>query len=216
MGARWRPTPQQLVQVLVGLWLFGTGEALVVSSKLGNSPWTVFAEGVSKHTPLSIGGATLVTSFFVLLWWIPLRELPGLGTLLNAVVIGVSIDATLALLPHLHPLALRWASLLGGVALVGLASGLYLTAALGPGPRDGLMTGLHARVGFPLAAVRTAIEVTAVSIGWALGGTVGIGSVLFALLIGHAVSHAVRWIGPYAAAPRAPRAPRAPARAEAR
>jgi uncharacterized protein len=210
MGARWRPTPHQLVQCLIGLWLFGTGEALVIASKLGNSPWSVFAQGVSKHTPLSIGGATLLISFFVLLWWIPLRELPGLGTVLNAIVIGLSIDATLALLPHLHSLGVRWVSLLGGIALVGLASGLYLTAALGPGPRDGLMTGLNARYGWPLAAVRTAIEVTAVSIGWALGGTVGIGSVLFALLIGHAVSHAVRRIGPYAAPPRSP------ARAEAR
>jgi uncharacterized membrane protein YczE len=210
MGARWRPTPHQLVQVLIGLWLFGMGEALVVASELGNSPWTVFAEGVSKHTPLSIGGATVVISVFVLLCWIPLRELPGLGTLLNAVIIGVSIDATLALLPHLSSLAVRWAALLGGIALVGFASGLYLTAALGPGPRDGLMTGMNARFGWPLAAVRTAIELTAVTVGWFLDGTVGIGSVLFALLIGHAVSFGVRRIGPYAAAPRHP------ARAEAR
>jgi uncharacterized membrane protein YczE len=170
----------------------------------------VFAEGVSKHTPLSIGGATVVISAFVLLCWIPLRELPGLGTLLNAVIIGVSIDATLSLLPHLDALPVRWVALLGGIALVGFASGLYLTAALGPGPRDGLMTGLHARFGWPLAAVRTAIELTAVTSGWILGGTVGIGSVLFALLIGHAVSFGVRRIGPYAATPRRP------ARAEAR
>ena len=203
MGARWRPTPHQLVQVLIGLWLFGMGEALVVSSELGNSPWTVFAEGVSKHTPLSIGGATVVTSALVLLCWIPLRERLGLGTVLNAVIIGISIDATLALLPHLGSLAVRWAALLGGIALVGLASGLYLTAALGPGPRDGLMTGLNARYGWPLAAVRTGIEVTAVTIGWLLDGTVGIGSVLFALLIGHAVSFAVRRIAPHAAPPRA-------------
>ena len=210
MGARWRPTPHQLVQVLIGLWLFGMGEALVVASELGNSPWTVLAEGVSRHTPLSIGAATLVISFVVLLCWIPLRELPGLGTLLNAVIVGVSIDATLALLPHLGALAVRWVALLGGIALVGFASGLYLTAALGPGPRDGLMTGLHARFGWPLAAVRTAIELTAVTSGWILGGTVGIGSVLFALLIGHAVSFGVRRIGPYAAVPRQP------ARADAR
>jgi uncharacterized membrane protein YczE len=209
MGARWRPTTRQLVQVLIGLWLFGMGEALVVASELGNSPWTVLAEGVSKHTPLSIGGATLVISFLVLLCWIPLREVPGLGTVLNAVIIGVSIDATLALLPHLSTLAVRWTALLGGIALVGLASGLYLTAALGPGPRDGLMTGMNARFGWPLAAVRTGIELTAVTIGWLLGGTVGIGSLLFALLIGHAVSFGVRRIGPHAA-------PRRPVRAEAR
>jgi uncharacterized membrane protein YczE len=203
MGARWRPTPHQRRQVRGGLWVFGMGEALVVASELGNSPWTVLAEGLSRHTPLSIGAATLTISFLVLLCWIPLRELPGLGTVLNAILVGISIDVTLALLPHLGSLALRWVSLLGGIALVGLASGLYLTAALGPGPRDGLMTGLNARYGWPLAAVRTGIEVSAVTIGWALGGTVGIGSVLFALLIGHAVSFGVRRVGPYAAPARA-------------
>ncbi|MEA2410953.1 MAG: hypothetical protein QOC77_1514 [Thermoleophilaceae bacterium] len=203
MGARWRPTPWQLVQVLVGLWLFGTGEALIVAAKLGNSPWTVLAQGVSKHTPLSIGAATFAISMLVLLCWIPLREWPGLGTLLNAIVIGVAIDTTLALLPHIDSHAVRWASLLGGICIVGLGSGLYLTAALGPGPRDGLMTGLHARFGWPLAAVRTGIELTAVTAGFFLGGTVGVGSVLFALLIGHAVSLGVRRLGPYAAPGRA-------------
>jgi uncharacterized membrane protein YczE len=203
MRARWRPTPWQLVQVLAGLWLFGTGEALVVASELGNSPWTVLAEGVSKHTPLSIGAATFSISVLVLLCWIPLREWPGLGTVLNAIVIGVAIDATLALLPHLDSHGVRWVALLGGIAIVGLGSGLYLTAALGPGPRDGLMTGLHARFGWPLAAVRTGIELTAVTAGFLLGGTVGVGSVLFALLIGHAVSFGVRRIGPYAAPARA-------------
>jgi uncharacterized protein len=204
MGARWRPTPWQLAQVLVGLWLFGTGEALIVAAKLGNSPWTVLAQGVSRHTPLSIGAATFAISVLVLLCWIPLREWPGLGTVLNAVVIGVAIDATLALLPHLGSHVVRWAALLGGTAVVGLGSGLYLTAALGPGPRDGLMTGLHARFGWPLAAVRTGIELTAVTAGFLLGGRVGVGSVLFALLIGHAVSFAVKRLGPYAAPARTP------------
>jgi uncharacterized membrane protein YczE len=203
MGARWRPTPWQLTQVLVGLWLFGTGDALIVAAKLGNSPWTVLAQGVSKHTPLSIGAATFAISVAVLLCWIPLREWPGLGTVLNAVVIGVAIDSTLALLPHLDSLVVRWAALFAGIAIVGLGSGLYLTAALGPGPRDGLMTGLHARFGWPLAAVRTGIELTAVTAGFLLGGTVGVGSVLFALLIGHAVSFGVKRIGPHAAPARA-------------
>jgi uncharacterized membrane protein YczE len=204
MGARWRPTPWQLTQVLVGLWLFGTGDALIVAAKLGNSPWTVLAQGVSKHTPLSIGAATFAISVAVLLCWIPLREWPGLGTVLNAVVIGVAIDSTLALLPHLDSLVVRWVALFAGIAIVGLGSGLYLTAALGPGPRDGLMTGLHARFGWPLAAVRTGIELTAVTAGFLLGGTVGVGSVLFALLIGHAVSFGVKRIGPHAAPARAP------------
>jgi uncharacterized membrane protein YczE len=203
MGARWRPTPWQLVQVLVGLWLFGTGEALIVAAKLGNSPWTVLAQGVSKHTPLSIGAATFAISVVVLLCWIPLREWPGLGTVLNAVVIGVAIDVTLELLPSLDSHGARWTGLFAGIAIVGLGSGLYLTAALGPGPRDGLMTGLHARFGWPLAGVRTGIELTAVTLGFLLGGRVGVGSVLFALLIGHAVSFGVRRIGPYAAPARA-------------
>jgi uncharacterized membrane protein YczE len=184
------------------LWIFGTGEALLVASELGNSPWTVLAEGVSKRTPLSIGAATLLISVLVLLCWIPLRERPGLGTVLNAIVIGVSIDVTLALLPHESALAVRWSSLLAGIALVGLGSGLYLTAALGPGPRDGLMTGLNARRGWPLAAVRTGIELTAVTSGYLLGGTVGLGSLLFAVLIGHAVSFGVRRIAPHAAQAR--------------
>lgn len=204
MRSRWRPTPGQLVQVLVGLWIFGMGEALLVASELGNSPWTVLAEGVSKHTPLSIGGATLAIGAVVLLCWIPLSERPGLGTVLNSIVIGISIDVTLGWLPSLDALAVRWAAMFAGIAVVGLGSGLYLTAALGPGPRDGLMTGLHARNGWPLAAVRTGIELTAVTIGFLLGGTVGIGSLLFALLIGHAVSYAVRTLEPRAAAGRAP------------
>jgi uncharacterized membrane protein YczE len=204
MASRWRPTPRQLAQVLVGLWIFGVGEAMLVASELGNSPWTVLAEGVSKHTPLSIGGATLAIAAVVLLCWIPLSEKPGLGTVLNSIVIGASIDVTLELLPGLDSLAVRWVAALAGIAVVGLGSGLYLTAALGPGPRDGLMTGLHARNGWPLAAVRTGIELTAVAAGFLLGGTVGVGSLLFALLIGHAVSFGVRRIEPHAAAGRAP------------
>jgi uncharacterized protein len=204
MGSRWRPTPGQLVQVLVGLWIFGMGEALLVASELGNSPWTVLAEGVSLHTPLSIGGATLAIGAAVLLCWIPLRERPGLGTVLNSIVIGISIDVTLDWLPAPDSLGARWVTMFAGIAVVGLGSGLYLTAALGPGPRDGLMTGLHARNGWSLAAVRTGIELTAVTIGFLLGGTVGIGSLLFALLIGHAVSFGVRRMQPHAAPGRAP------------
>lgn len=146
MDSRWRPSPGQLAQVLVGLWIFGMGEALLVASELGNSPWTVLAEGVSKHSPLSIGAATLAIGAAVLLCWIPLSERPGLGTILNSIVIGISIDVTLELLPSLDSPGVRWVSLLGGIAVVGLGSGLYLTARLGPGPRDGLMTGLHARM----------------------------------------------------------------------
>jgi uncharacterized protein len=186
------------VTVLAGQWLFGTGEALLVGAGLGNSPWTTLAQGVSIHTPFSIGVATQLIGFAVLLCWIPLREKPGLGTILNAIVIGFAIDVTLAYLPDEHALAVRVVSLIAGIAVVGLGSGLYLTAALGPGPRDGLMTGLNARFGWPLAAVRTAIELSVTAGGFALGGKVGIGTVAFALLIGPAVARSVHLIAPRA------------------
>jgi uncharacterized membrane protein YczE len=186
--------------VVVGLWLFGMGEALVVASELGNSPWTVLAEGVSLHTPLSIGAATFAIGAIVLLFWIPLRTRPGLGTVLNGIVIGLSIDVTLSILPSETALATRWGSLFLGIAFVGAGSGLYLTAALGPGPRDGIMTGVSRIYGWPLAAVRACIELTAVTAGVILGGTAGVGSLLFALLVGPAVGLGVRVVGPFAAA----------------
>ena len=191
MTSRWRASPRRLARLLFGLWLFGTGEGLVLTSELGNSPWTVFAEGVSEQTLLSVGAATVATSFALLLLWIPLRERPGLGTILNAVVVGVAIDVTAAVVGH-APLGVRVVELLGGIALVGIGSGFYINAALGPGPRDGLMTGLHRRTGRPIWIVRGTIEVTALSIGYALGGTVGLGTVAFAALIGPAVALSLR------------------------
>jgi uncharacterized protein len=186
---------------MLGLALFGAGEGLVVASALGNSPWTVFAEGVSVQTPLTVGGATVATSFAVLLLWIPLRERPGLGTISNAVLVGVWIDVTLALVGDPSGLLTRSAVLLSGIALVGLGSGLYLGAALGPGPRDGLMTGLHRRTGVRIAPVRTGIEVTALLVGFALGGTVGVGTLAFAVLVGPAVATGVRLLPGRAAGP---------------
>jgi uncharacterized protein len=173
--------------------VFGVGEGLVVASELGNSPWSVFAEGLEVQTPLTIGAATFATSAVVLLCWIPLGERRlGLGTLLNALIIAVMIDVTLWALPALHALGVRWGAVFAGIACVGVGSGLYLTADLGPGPRDGLMTGIHARTGWPIWAVRTGIESTAVAVGWVLGGTVGAASLLFALLVGPAVPTALR------------------------
>jgi uncharacterized membrane protein YczE len=204
LASSWRPTPRQLAQVLVGLWLFGVGEALVVASELGNSPWTVLAEGVSLHSPLSIGAATFAIGVVVLLCWIPLRTRPGLGTILNAIVIGVSIDVTLSILPPETALPVRWGSVFAGIACVGAGSGLYLTAALGPGPRDGIMTGLSRLYGWPLAGVRACIELTAVTLGVLLGGRAGIGSLLFALLVGPAVGLGVRVVGPRPAPAPAP------------
>jgi uncharacterized membrane protein YczE len=191
----WRPTPAQLARLLPGLWIFGTGEACLVHARLGNSPWTVLAEGVSKHTPLEIGGATVVISFAVMLLWIPLRQRPGFGTVMNAVVIGVAIDVMLPLLPGPGGLSWRYAYVFAGIALVAIGSGFYLTARLGPGPRDGLMTGLHFRTGRSLRLLRTLIEGTALVAGFALGGRVGVGTLAFALLVGPGVQTAVRALG---------------------
>lgn len=186
-----KPFWLRLAQILPGLWLFGMGEAAIVHAELGNSPWTVFAEGVAKHTPLSIGAATVAISFGVLLMWFPLRQRPGLGTVLNAILIGVAIDATLPWLPGPGGWLGQAAFVAAGIALVGIGSGFYLTARLGPGPRDGLMTGLHRRTGRSLRLVRTVIEGSALVAGAILGGTVGLGTVAFALLVGPAVQAGV-------------------------
>ena len=208
--SRWRASPARLAKLLVGLWIFGTGEAILVHVALGNGPWTVLAEGVSLHTPLSIGMATQLIGVAVLLGWIPLRVRPGLGTICNVILIGVAIDVMLPLLPGPGGIVGRFAGLVGGVALIGLGSGLYLTTALGPGPRDGWMTGLHRRFGWPLSAVRMGIELTVMLGGWLLGGTVGLGTVAFAVLIGPAVGTAVRLLGKPVAGPMVPPgAPRA-------
>lgn len=189
----WRPGRRRLAQLVAGLLVFGAGEGLVVVAAFGNSPWTVFAEGIASQTPLSIGAATVVVSFVLLLLFIPLRVRVGLGTVLNAVLVGLALDATVALLGP-SPLPVRVAELLGGVALIGLASGLYLGTALGPGPRDGLMTGLHERTGRPLGWIRAGIELSALAGGVLLGGSAGIGTVVFAVLIGPAVATGVRLI----------------------
>jgi len=191
-ASRWRARPAQLLRLLPGLWLFGTGEALLVLAGLGNTPWTVLAQGVSLHTPLSIGAATLVIGVLVLCGWLPLHERPGLGTLSNVVVISLAIDVMLPLLAAPSSMAVRAAVLLCGILLIGAGSGLYLSAELGPGPRDGWMTGLHRRYGWPLPAVRFGIEAGVLVAGWTLGGTVGVGTVVFALLIGPAVGAGVK------------------------
>jgi len=190
-ASRWRARPAQLLRLLPGLWLFGSGEALLISADLGNTPWTVLAQGVSLHTPLSIGAATFMIGLLVLCGWLPLRERPGLGTVSNVVVISLAIDVMLPLLAVPSSGGARAAALLFGVLLIGAGSGLYLSAELGPGPRDGWMTGLHRRFGWPLSAVRFGIEAGVLVVGWALGGTVGIGTGVFVLLIGPAVGTGV-------------------------
>ena len=190
--SRWRARPSTFAVLSVGLWLFGTGEALLVAAELGNGPWTVLAQGVAARTSLTIGAATFLLSLVVLALWIPLRERPGLGTIANAVVIAAALQVGVWFLPHPDPAWLKIVFVFAGVALIGLGSGLYLTTNLGPGPRDGWMTGIHRRFDIPVARVRLGIELTVLALGWLLGGTVGFGTVVFALLIGPSVGWGLR------------------------
>ena len=186
--------PRRLVQLFVGLTLFGASMAMMLRGALGLNPWDVFHQGLSHHVGWSYGSVVIVASFAVLLLWIPLRQRPGLGTLANAVWIGLATDATLAVLPAPAGRPGAVALMLGGVLLNGVASALYIGSQLGPGPRDGLMTGLHERTGVSLRIVRTAIEIVVLLIGWLLGGTVGVGTVLYALAIGPLVQFFLpRW-----------------------
>ena len=184
---RWRPRPVTLAVLVAGLAVFGLGEALVVKGGLGVSPWTVLAQGLALRLGWSIGWTTLLVGATVLLLWIPLRERPGPGTLLNILVISGTLGVAVATLPTPTALGLRVAAVLLGVALVGVGSGMYLTCNLGPGPRDGWMTGIHHRTGWPVARVRFAIEAAVLASGWLIGGTVGFGTLLFGTLVGPSV-----------------------------
>lgn len=183
-----RPRVTTLFFLSIGLFLFGLGETLLISAGLGVSPWTVLAQGVAIYTGTSIGVTTFVISIFVLLTWIPLRQRPGIGTILNVFIISATIEFVLPLLPTPLSYVLQTVEVVAGILLVGLGSGIYLIANLGPGSRDGLMTGLQRVTKMPIAWVRIGIEITVVLCGWALGGVVGIGTVMFALGIGPAVS----------------------------
>jgi uncharacterized membrane protein YczE len=184
---------RRLPQLFIGLVLYGVSLGLMVRGNVGLAPWDVLHSGLIQHVPITLGQAVVVMSFVVLLLWIPLREKPGLGTIANALVVGFSADATLWLLEEPEALAARVALMLGGVALCGLASGLYIGAQLGRGPRDGLMTGLHRRTGLSLRLVRTALEVAVVLVGLALGGVLGLGTVVYALAIGPLTQLMLPW-----------------------
>ena len=175
---------RRLAQLYAGLVLYGASMALQIRAGLGLDPWDVFHQGVSDRTGLSFGTVVIITGAIVLLAWIPLRQRPGFGTVSNVFVIGIAVDVALALLPDAGSLPVGAAMLVAGVALNGVAGGAYIGAGLGPGPRDGLMTGLVRRTGRSVRLVRTSIEVTVLIAGAALGGTVGIGTVVYALSIG--------------------------------
>jgi uncharacterized membrane protein YczE len=172
----------------------GAGIGLMAGADLGLGPWDVLHQGLAERTGLTLGLLNILVGAAVLALWVPLRIRPGIGTVLNVVIIGLVVDATLALLPALESLPVQVAAMVGGVVLMGVGSGLYIGAGLGPGPRDGLMTGLAAR-GHSVRSVRTALEVTVLVLGWLLGGTVGVGTVVLAVAIGPLVQACLEWFG---------------------
>ncbi|MEQ8409009.1 MAG: hypothetical protein RKH07_12100 [Gammaproteobacteria bacterium] len=190
-----KPRLPTLFWLCFGLTLFGLGEACLIAAGAGVSPWTVLAQGIGLQLHLTIGWATFVCSLLVLFLWVPLKQLPGLGTILNAVIISAAIGLSLPYLPNPNFLPLQLLEVVVGILLVGLGSGLYLVAQLGPGPRDGLMTGLQRVTDLPIAWVRMAIEVSVVLLGWLLGGTFGAGTLLFAIGIGWSVSLGLYLVG---------------------
>lgn len=175
---------RRIPQLLLGLVLYGVSMALMIRGALGVMPWDVLHQGIALHVPLSFGHIVIATSLLVLLLWIPLRQHVGLGTVSNALVIGLVVDPALALIPEQGALPARIALMLAGIVLNAVATAMYIGAQLGPGPRDGLMTGLAARTGLSLRLVRTGLEVAVVLLGWALGGQFGLATVLYALAIG--------------------------------
>lgn len=187
-NSRWDLSPLRVLILFFGLAIFGLGDSLFIQAGIGNAPWTVFAEGLTYKTGMSIGFATFVISVFVLLLWIPLNERPGFGTISNIVLIATFIELGTHIFPEANSFAVGIIYNFIGISLVGIGSALYITCGLGPGPRDGAMTGLHYRTGVRVGRVRMAIEVTVLAIGFLMGGTVGVGTALFALFIGQSVA----------------------------
>lgn len=187
---------KRIIRLLIGLVLFGAGCGLMVRAGWGVDPWTVLAEGLSVHTGIGVGWIANILGAIVLLAWIPLRQRPGIGTVANVLLVGSSMQATLAVVPTSATPVLSAALLALGIATVAFASGMYITTGFGPGPRDGLMTGLNARLGWPIWVCRLLVESTVLVLGWLLGGTVGIGTLVFAVAIGPLVHHAMRLFQP--------------------
>lgn len=193
-GSYWRAAPTTVAVLVLGLLLFGAGEGSLIAAKLGNTPWTVLAQGVARRTPLDIGAATIAISVCVLIGWVPLRQRPGLGTVSNVILIGVALDIASRIAPEPHRIGWRLVQVAVGIMLVGLGSAFYLTANLGPGPRDGWMTGIHRATGLGIATVRTSIEVAVLAAGLALGGHAGWATLAFAALVGFALAGTFRLI----------------------
>mgnify|MGYP001449472986 FL=1 len=182
-----KPRSVTLVMLVIGLFLFGLGEAIIIGSGSGVSPWTVLAQGISMRSNLSIGVATFLISVSILIFWIPLKQIPGIGTVLNAIIIASAIDLTLPYLPRPDTTFFKILQASFGILIVGIGSGIYLSSNLGPGPRDGLMVGLQKKTNTAIPVIRTFIELSAVTLGWFLGGVVGIGTILFVFGVGPCV-----------------------------
>ncbi len=189
--SRWDLSPSRVLILFGGLFIFGIGDSLLIQGNIGNAPWSVLAQGVSKHLDITMGWSTFLMSALVLLAWIPLREKPGFGTISNIIIIAAAIEVGVTFIP----LQSNYISGIGlsllGIGMVGAASALYITCGLGPGPRDGLMTGIHQKTDIRVGRVRFAIEATVTTVGWLLGGRLGLGTLLFALLIGQSVAVAL-------------------------
>ena len=184
MPLNFRPRFITLFFLVIGLWIFGTGEAILIGAGIGVSPWTVLAQGITEQTNFTVGMSTFIVGVLVLFFWIPLREMPGIGTILNIILISMSIDVMAPFIPdqtELFPAIIQSSV---GIILVGIGSAFYLTANLGPGPRDGWMTGIQKRTNWPIGRVRVGIEILVLSLGVLLGGTFGIGTIMFAVGIG--------------------------------
>ena len=192
-----KPQSITLIYLILGLILFGLGETLLITAGVGVSPWTVLAQGISFKTGYSIGLTTFFVSIGVLCLWIPLRQKPGVGTILNTIIVSIVIDVSLPYLPAPELLVFQILQVIIGVVIVGLGSGFYLIANLGPGSRDGLMTGLQKKTNLPIYLIRAILEISAVTVGWYLGGIVGIGTIVFALAIGPFVSAGLFFVGRY-------------------
>lgn len=194
-NGRWDLNLSRVAILFTGLFVFGLGDALLIQSNIGNTPWSVLAQGLSQRFDISLGWSTFIISGAVLLAWIPLREKPGFGTISNLIIIAIAIEIGVKFIPMQSNFLTGLVFCFLGIGMIGVATSLYITCGLGPGPRDGLMTGLHKRTGVRVGRVRLGIEASAVAIGALLGGNVGVGTLLFAIFIGQSIAVALGVVG---------------------